>query len=323
MPSSRRDRNIAGCQGWSFCFDEASREFDRWVVLPGDAVTLSGYVVNDGLQLGTAYVRAQFARSHLAPAAYANGQSAFDTHRATATRSAHRIVDIEVNQQKPWSADWIVPVDTKPGHFDFQVEVWNPPKLFDTPGAYLFHRTQSFGAFEVLDPQHISPELLAFVSYSHDSVEHRRWAMRLVEELLRHGIPTRFDTKDARIGERFDEFMSAGLATAPIVLLVCSEQYVAKAEAYDGGVGYEMKRIETLLAEGPGRIHVIPIYRANNEKRLPSSINTIHSVDMRGDEWQRAPLLDLVRTIKHLVPVRARPPEPVAIRRGFWSWLRR
>jgi hypothetical protein len=191
-----------------------------------------------------------------------------------------------------------VPPGLKAGHFDFQIEVWNPPKLFDTPGNYMFHRTDTFGAVEILDPKILLPKLLTFISYSHDGVEHSRWTMRLVEELMRHGIPSILDNKDAEIGGAFDKYMVDGIAVAPVILLVCSARYVARAEAYEGGVGFEMQRIEQLLRQSPMRIRIIPIIRGNPDQKLPTAIRKIKGVDMRGNDWREQPLRDLVRAIK-------------------------
>jgi len=250
MNQTRRAQNIAQCRGWSFYFDEDSRYLSRWVVVPNEAITLTGDIVNNGTKVGTVYVRTQITRSHLAPASYQDGSSTFDTHRDldAGAKSSLRVVDIEPGERKLCSVDWVVPPGLKAGHFDFQIEVWNPPKLFDTPGKYMFHRTETFGAFEVLDPKLLLPKLLTFISYSHDGVEHSRWTMRLVEELMRHGIPSVLDDKDAEIGGAFDKYMADGIAVAPVILLVCSARYVARAEAHEGGVGFEMERIEQLLA---------------------------------------------------------------------------
>lgn len=319
---SRRDKNIIHCQGWSFAFDEESRHVSRWVVIPNEAITITGDIVNDGLMLGTVYVRAQISRSHLAPAAYFDGGSMFDTHRDlnAGAKSAQRVVDIEIGGRSPWSVDWIVPYDLHPGHFDFQIEVWNPPKLFDTPGPYMFHRTDSFGGFEVVEPKILSPRLQSFISYSHDSVEHARWTMRLVDELMRHGIPAILDDKDAEIGGLFDKYMAEGIARAPVILMICSQRYVARADAYEGGVGFEMRRIETLLKENPNAILVVPVVRNNPENRLPAAIGNIKGVDMRGDDWLRQPLQDLVRVIKSKSD--ALPKNPSSWTGDLLSWLR-
>ena len=322
MNKSNRDRNIAQCQGWSFYFDDDSRYLSRLVIVPGEAITLTGEIVNDGCNLGTVYVRAQITRSHLAPVSYQDGTSTFDTHRDlnAGAKSSLRIVDIEPGKRKLWSVDWVAPADLKSGHFDFQIEVWNPPKLFDTPGEYLFHQTETFGGFEILDPSILSPKLLTFISYSHDSVEHGRWTMRLVEELMRHGIPSLLDNKDAEIGGAFDKYMLDGIAAAPVILLICSERYVDRAEAHEGGVGFEMKRVEKLLKQNPRTIRVVPIIRNNTGQRLPAAIRNIVGVDMRGDDWREQPLRDLVRAIR--LQTLPHPRDPPPRRKGIFAWFR-
>lgn len=300
MRQSRRNKNISECDGWSFSFREESRYVNRWVAVAGDTITISGDIENDGLKLGTVYVRAQITRSHLAPSSYFDGSAIFDTHRDLdlGARSGHRVVDIEVGYRSPWSVYWLIPHGLMPGHFDFQIEIWNPPKLFDTPGPYLFHRTISFGGFEVLDPMDFSTGLQCFVSYSHDSLEHLRWVMRLGDELLRHGIISILDNKNVNIGDLFDDFMIKGIAGSSVFLPICSERYSSNAYNYTDGVGFEMQAIENILRTSPDSIRVIPIVRNNPTNRLPVAFRNIKSVDMRGADWQYQPLQELVRTIK-------------------------
>lgn len=294
-----RVQNIALCKGWSFAFDEESREVSRLVVLPEEPLTIAGNIVNDGARLGTVYVRVQIARSHLASTAYHNGTTTFDTHRDldVGAKSALRVIDIGVGARKAWSVSWVALKDLAPGHFDYQVEVWNPPKLFDTPGAHLFHRTRSFGGFEVLDPRLVSHKYQTFISYSHDSAEHERWTLRLAEQLMKFGIPSTLDNKDAEPGDRFDRFMSSGIEAAPVILLICSARFVAKAEAYEGGVGFEMRRIEQILGTDSAAVRVIPIVRNNTENKLPSILGTFKALDLSDDNWT-ASVTELARVIK-------------------------
>ena len=79
-----------------------------------------------------------------------------------------------------------------------------------------------------------------FISYSHDSVEHKKWVLKLATDLRQHmGVDVTLDQWDLRAGSDLSLFMEQGLNDASLVLCVCSEQYVQKANAGTNGTGYE------------------------------------------------------------------------------------
>jgi hypothetical protein len=78
-----------------------------------------------------------------------------------------------------------------------------------------------------------------FISYSHDSQPHKDWVRDLATVLRANGIDVVLDQWDLSPGQDIAAFMAGGIQTADRVLLICTEQYVSKAEAGSGGVGYE------------------------------------------------------------------------------------
>src|SRR5262245_25666670 len=78
-----------------------------------------------------------------------------------------------------------------------------------------------------------------FSSYSHDSQQHKDWVRRLATDLLSNGIDADLDQWSLVPGQDIAAFMAEGIRTAKRVLLICSEEYVTKAENGRGGVGYE------------------------------------------------------------------------------------
>lgn len=77
-----------------------------------------------------------------------------------------------------------------------------------------------------------------FVSYSYDSQQHKDWVRKLATGLRVQGIDAVLDQWDLTLGQDMAAFMATGIRKADRVLLICSEAYVAKAEAGMGGVGY-------------------------------------------------------------------------------------
>ena len=74
-----------------------------------------------------------------------------------------------------------------------------------------------------------------FISYSHDSLQHKDWALRLATSMRAHGIDAVLDQWDLVPGQDLAAFMTTGIRTADRVVMICSEAYVAKAEAGSGG----------------------------------------------------------------------------------------
>ena len=80
-----------------------------------------------------------------------------------------------------------------------------------------------------------------FISYSHDSPEHRRWVSELGTKLRRNGVDAILDQWDLRPGDDFTQFMEHGIRDFDRVLVICTDSYVKKANDREGGVGYEVQ----------------------------------------------------------------------------------
>src|SRR5260221_12606987 len=79
----------------------------------------------------------------------------------------------------------------------------------------------------------------AFISYSHDSQAHKKWVLELATRLRNTGIDAILDQSELGPGDDLPHFMERHLASADRVLMICTDQYVEKANAGAGGVGYE------------------------------------------------------------------------------------
>ena len=78
-----------------------------------------------------------------------------------------------------------------------------------------------------------------FVSYSPDSEPHNDWVLSLATRLAANGVNVVLDQWDLTLGSDLPRFMESGLSEADRVLVICTSQYVEKANAGTGGVGYE------------------------------------------------------------------------------------
>ena len=78
-----------------------------------------------------------------------------------------------------------------------------------------------------------------FISYSHDTLDHKKWVLDLATKMRASGIDSIIDQWDLKPGDDLPLFMETNLIESDRVLMVCTEKYVQKANAGLGGVGYE------------------------------------------------------------------------------------
>jgi hypothetical protein len=100
-----------------------------------------------------------------------------------------------------------------------------------------------------------------FISYSHDSPEHREWVRKLAEGLMRNGIDTILDQWDLRLGANLPRFMENSLVKSDRVLVVCTDTYLEKSGEGVGGVGYETTILTAELIQDQRTTKFIPIVR--------------------------------------------------------------
>jgi len=108
-----------------------------------------------------------------------------------------------------------------------------------------------------------------FISYSHDSPAHKLWVANLANRLMQDGIYVSIDQWDLRLGDDISQFAERGILTADYVLVICSDNYVEKANQTSGGVGFEKTIITKELSTVDEKVKYVPILRNNNSGRLP------------------------------------------------------
>src|SRR5947207_2557923 len=142
------------------------------------------------------------------------------------------------------------------------------------------------------------PAPKVFISYSHDSPEHKVWALRLATSLRGMGIDTGIDQWDLRAGQDMAEFMAKGISTADRVVMICTETYVAKAEAGKGGVGYERLIVTAEVVAAIDTIKFIPIVRNNTgQRRVPIFLGPRMYVDFSDDAQYDTQIEELAREV--------------------------
>jgi hypothetical protein len=123
-----------------------------------------------------------------------------------------------------------------------------------------------------------------FISYSHDSKEHKVWVVDLASRLRHEGVDVTLDQWDLSLGEDVAKFMEDSLTNSDRVLLICTENYVRKADAGEGGVAYERMIVTAEIYRDLGTKKFIPVVRQNNDKpTLPKFIGARFYVDLSLD----------------------------------------
>lgn len=100
-----------------------------------------------------------------------------------------------------------------------------------------------------------------FVSYAHETPEHKNWVKSLAINLRSGGIDALLDEWQVDLGEDFTLFMDK-IRECDRVLLICTPAYARKSDEGEGGVGYERSVITAELAKKIATAKFVCILRA-------------------------------------------------------------
>ena len=124
-----------------------------------------------------------------------------------------------------------------------------------------------------------------FISYSHDSDEHKKWVGELVKDLRQRlsssNVDFVFDQSNLKPGQDIARFMERGISESDYVLVICTLNYNQKADSGHGGVGYEKMIITSELLANQDTHKFIPIVRnVTSARRTPLCLSTRLYVDL-------------------------------------------
>lgn len=139
---------------------------------------------------------------------------------------------------------------------------------------------------------------LLFISYSHDSADHKEWVLRLATDLRNNGVDASLDQWDLAPGQDTTLFMQRGIVESDRVLLICTEAYVDKSEVGIGGVGYERLIVTAEVVESIDTKKFIPLIRANRrENPVPKFLGPRLYLDFSDDDKYEERLEELLREL--------------------------
>jgi hypothetical protein len=137
-----------------------------------------------------------------------------------------------------------------------------------------------------------------FISYSHDSEQHKEWVKKLGADLMHHGVNVILDQWDLRIGADLRFFMEQGLNKSTLVLCICSSEYVRKSDLGKGGVGFESMIITSALLENANTDYIVPIIRNNSTNvKTPIALKSKLYIDFSNDQEYFSRYSDLIERI--------------------------
>lgn len=142
------------------------------------------------------------------------------------------------------------------------------------------------------------PAPRVFISYSHDSKEHKEWTNQLAADLRKNGIDVTLDQWDLSLGQDISLFMQNGIANSDKVLLICTENYVRKSEVGKGGVGFERLIVTAEVVQSIDTNKFIPIIVGQvGEPKVPKFLGPRLYSDFRDPAARFEKLEELCRAL--------------------------
>ena len=109
-------------------------------------------------------------------------------------------------------------------------------------------------------------------------------------------------------GDDVTQFMERGIIDSDRVLVICTDQYVRKANAGEGGVGYERMIVTAQLVQDLGTNKFIPVIRqASGREKTPTFLGIRVYIDLTNDSQFEAEFDKLLHEL-HQEPVVEKPP---------------
>ena len=149
----------------------------------------------------------------------------------------------------------------------------------------------------------------AFVSYSWDDAPHKEWVRRFVDDLMRNGVATTLDQYDLGVGDDRFVFMETAIRESEHIIVVCTPEYVRRANEREGGVGIEAVLITPEIYRQHRGKRFIPVIRRTEDEpaTTPDFLASLVYLDFREDSDYPQKMEELLRSIhgqpRHTKPV--------------------
>lgn len=146
-----------------------------------------------------------------------------------------------------------------------------------------------------------------FISYSHDTQDHKKWVLELAQRLRNSGVDAILDQFRLSLGDELGGFMERSVAESDRIIMVCTDNYVTKANNGLGGVGYEKMIMTAEYMANIDSNKVIPLIRQNGTLNVPIFLQTRLHINFSRDDEFELQFDELLREI-HQSPLFIEPP---------------
>lgn len=138
---------------------------------------------------------------------------------------------------------------------------------------------------------------VAFVSYSHDDELHKEWVKKLVDKLIKYGITVKSDI-NFPLGGNLMLMMNQALNESDKVLVICTDNYIEKANSGRGGAGYENHIASAMIMASQDTSKFIPLIRhVSGPNKTPTSLLGRSYLDMSDDSLFEKNMITLVKNL--------------------------
>lgn len=152
-----------------------------------------------------------------------------------------------------------------------------------------------------------------FISYSHDSEEHKEWVLKLASDLRGSGLDAILDQWDLVLGSNLPRFMEQGLSSSDKVLVICTDNYNKKSNAGKGGAGYEGQILTAEMYRKQDSVKYIPVVKgATTDPKTPTCLDGRMYMDFTNPDAYDNAFKDLIHDLYGVkrVPKPALGPSP-------------
>jgi len=111
-----------------------------------------------------------------------------------------------------------------------------------------------------------------------------QWVTTLASRLMNDGVAVTLDVWEVSVGDSIPNFMERGVRRSDRVIIVCTDEYVRKANAPEGGVGYESMMVTAEIVSNLGTKKFIPLVRnVSGTEKTPDFLLGRRYVDLSDD----------------------------------------
>eukprot|EP01029_Cantina_marsupialis_P030235 TRINITY_DN8077_c0_g3_i1.p2 TRINITY_DN8077_c0_g3~~TRINITY_DN8077_c0_g3_i1.p2 ORF type:complete len:310 (+),score=57.55 TRINITY_DN8077_c0_g3_i1:756-1685(+) len=141
----------------------------------------------------------------------------------------------------------------------------------------------------------------AFISYSWEDDEHKKWVKDLASKLRDNGVDVKLDQWEVVPGDQLPSFMEKSIREIDYVLIICTPKYKKKSDNREGGVGYEGDIITGEVFQNQNHRKFIPILRkAEWAESAPTWISGKYYIDLSESANIESNFKDLITTILNI-----------------------